>query len=63
LTLARADHYLKSPKHSREIMPEFKNDWALLEAARVNSTISTTANNGASPSGSHATVVSFSQIQ
>ena len=63
LTLARADHYLKSPKHSREIMPEFKNDWALLEAARVNSTTSTVANSGVSPNGTRATVVSFSQIQ
>jgi hypothetical protein len=37
LTLARANHYLKSPKHSREIMPDFKNDWALLQSARNNS--------------------------
>ena len=44
LTLARADHYLKSPKHSREIMPDFKNDWALLQAARINSSTSTAAN-------------------
>jgi hypothetical protein len=63
LTLARADHYLKSPKHSREIMPEFKNDWALLQAARVNSTTSTAAISGAPPNGARATVVSFSQIQ
>jgi len=63
LTLARADHYLKSPKHSREIMPEFKNDWALLEAARTNSTTSTSVNNGMPSSGARATVVSFSQIQ
>src|SRR5277367_638087 len=62
LTLARADHYLKCPKHSREIMPEFKNDWTLLEAARVNSTTSTAANS-ASPSAARATVVSFTQIQ
>jgi len=44
ITLARVDHYLKSPKHSREIMPEFKEDWALLQAARMNSSISTAAN-------------------
>ena len=37
LILARANHYLKSPKHSREIMPDFKDDWALLQSARVNS--------------------------
>lgn len=40
LTLARANHYLNSPKHSREIMPDFKNDWALLESARVNTSTS-----------------------
>ena len=44
LTLARADHYLKSPKHSREIMPEFKDDWALLEEARSNSSVATASN-------------------
>jgi len=37
LTLARTDHYLKSPKHSREIMPEFRSDWDLLELTRANS--------------------------
>jgi hypothetical protein len=63
LTLARADHYLKSPKHSREIMPEFKSDWALLEAARVNSATSTAANNSMPSGSARATVVSFSQIQ
>ncbi|MGC2887872.1 MAG: hypothetical protein WB627_02320 [Candidatus Acidiferrum sp.] len=53
MILARADHYLKSPKHSREVMPEFKGDWALLQAARINSSISTAANSsGASPSAS-----------
>ena len=35
LTLARAAYYLKSPKHSREILPDFKNDWALLQSARA----------------------------
>ncbi|MGH9740728.1 MAG: hypothetical protein ACRD51_00070 [Candidatus Acidiferrum sp.] len=43
LILARTNHYLKSPKHSREIMPDFKTDWALLQAARINSSISTAA--------------------
>lgn len=43
ITLARTDHYLKSPKHSREIMPEFKEDWSLLQAARFNSSTSTAA--------------------
>jgi hypothetical protein len=63
MTLARADHYLKSPKHSREIMPEFKNDWALLEAARINSSTSTAANNTILPGNARATAISFGQIQ
>jgi hypothetical protein len=32
--LARIDRVLKSPKHSRETMPEFKDDWAYLQYAR-----------------------------
>jgi hypothetical protein len=35
LLLARVDAVLKSPKHSRETMMEFKEDWALLEYARM----------------------------
>jgi hypothetical protein len=35
LLLARVSHVLKSPKHSRETMLEFKQDWALLQYARV----------------------------
>jgi hypothetical protein len=35
LLLARVDQVLKSPKHSRETMVEFKQDWALLEYART----------------------------
>jgi hypothetical protein len=62
LTLARADHYLKSPKHSREIMPDFKNDWALLEAARMNSATSTAANDNLPSGNTRATAVSFSPI-
>ncbi len=62
LTLARAHHYLNSPKHSREIMPDFRNDWALLQAARLNSSTSTAAN-GTLPSGStRATAFSFAPI-
>jgi len=34
LLLARVDQVLKSPKHRRETMAEFKEDWALLEHAR-----------------------------
>jgi hypothetical protein len=33
--LARVDAILKSPKHSRETMLEFKEDWALLQYARM----------------------------
>lgn len=36
-TLARAGYYLKSPKHSRETLPEFKGDWASLQSARIYS--------------------------
>jgi hypothetical protein len=63
LTLARANHYLNSPKHSREIMPDFKNDWALLQAARINSSASLAANTTLPPGGARATVASFSQDQ
>jgi len=35
LLLARVDAALKSPKHSRETMLEFKEDWALLEYAHM----------------------------
>ncbi|MGH9713202.1 MAG: hypothetical protein ACRD5M_07880 [Candidatus Acidiferrales bacterium] len=34
LILARTHSVLKSPKHSRETMLEFKNDWELLQYAR-----------------------------
>jgi hypothetical protein len=63
LTLARADHYLKSPKHSREIMPDFKNDWALLQAARVNSSISAAANIILPSGNSRVASVSFGHLQ
>lgn len=35
LMLARNDRILKSPKHSRETMTEFKQDWAGLQYARA----------------------------
>jgi hypothetical protein len=63
LTLARADHYLKSPKHSREIMPDFKNDWALLQAARINSSISAAANIILPSGNTRVASVSFGQLQ
>jgi hypothetical protein len=33
--LARADRVLKSSKHCRETLPEFKDDWKLLQDARA----------------------------
>jgi len=36
VALARADHYLKSPQHSRETLVEFKQDWDVLLSARAN---------------------------
>jgi hypothetical protein len=36
VVLARIGHVLKSPKHSRESMVEFRNDWNLLESVRAN---------------------------
>lgn len=59
VTLARANHYLKSPKHSREIMPDFKRDWSLLESARINSSIAT-ATNGPASSGTRGVSYSLS---
>jgi hypothetical protein len=35
LLLARIDHVLKSPKHSRETMVEFQKDWNLMQEARL----------------------------
>jgi len=36
LMLARVDHVLSSPKHSRENIVELKRDWELLDRARTN---------------------------
>jgi len=38
--LARIERELKSPKHSRETMPEFKDDWAYLQYARKRYSLS-----------------------
>jgi len=35
ILLARVNRMLKSPKHSRETMPQLKDDWDLLQRARV----------------------------
>jgi hypothetical protein len=45
LVLARVGRVLKSPKHSRESMAEFKHDWNLLQSVPVYS-----ARNGANSS-------------
>ena len=63
LILARANHYLKSPKHSREIMPDFKNDWAILQSARVNSTTSVLANAVPQPANTRTVALSGGTIQ
>ncbi|MGA8142864.1 MAG: hypothetical protein WB987_03120 [Candidatus Acidiferrales bacterium] len=47
LLLARVAYVLKSPKHSRETMLEFKEDWALLQYARMR--ISAARATGESP--------------
>lgn len=40
LLLARVQQVLKSPKHGRETMLEFRQDWALLQTARTLNSIS-----------------------
>jgi hypothetical protein len=62
LTLARANHYLKSPKHSREIMPDFKNDWALVQSARINIS-PTLALGNLSPANSGSTAAALTPNQ
>jgi hypothetical protein len=44
--LARLDRVLDSPKHSRETMLEFKQDWALLGRARENHVVSVASVSG-----------------
>ena len=39
LLLWRANGVLKSPKHSREMMPEFEKDWELLQRARLKNAL------------------------
>ncbi len=49
LILARADRILKSPARSRETMPEFKDDWNLLEDARMKISASFPSSGAAGP--------------
>ncbi|HTS13264.1 MAG TPA: hypothetical protein VMH00_14200 [Candidatus Limnocylindrales bacterium] len=51
LVLARIGDELKSPKHARETMVEFRQDWDLLSDARLNHSTSVTAS-ADSPSSS-----------
>jgi hypothetical protein len=57
LVLARVGHVLKSPKHSRESMVEFRRDWKLLESARLNRT-SALAKAATQPAGRGGSVLS-----
>lgn len=41
IILARVNRVLKSPSHSREMIPEFESDWSLLQQARERVTLST----------------------
>ena len=59
LLLWRADGVLRSAKHRRETMPEFENDWELLQQARLQNAVVTAkdrvpdrvAKGGVSPEG------------
>ena len=61
LLLARVDAILKSPKHSRETMIEFKEDWALLEYARMRIASSGPLADSLSSQGAVATAASNGQ--
>ena len=63
IALARAGHYLKSPKHSREIMPDFKDDWARVQAARINSSTYTVGSGPATSPTTRAAAISPGQDQ
>jgi hypothetical protein len=56
LFLTRAERVLKSPKHSRETMLEFKKDWALLQCAHMKSAVSA-ANTVMPAAGTHNTIM------
>ena len=59
LILARNEHVLKSPKHGRETMLEFRRDWELLQSARVKNSISVASTSGPARS-SHGSIDSES---
>ncbi len=53
LLLARAGRVLKSPRHGRETMLEFQQDWALLQDARTTDSVS--AARGGTPATNQTT--------
>jgi hypothetical protein len=53
--LARTAGVLKSPKHSRETMQEFKQDWTNLQRASAESNM-ISAGNATAPNGAHGTL-------
>jgi len=55
LLLARVGRVLKSPRHGRETMLEFQEDWALLQEARTTNSVSA-ARGGAAASEPTATI-------
>jgi len=63
VTLARAEHYLNSPKHSRETMPYFRNDWWLLESAHASVASSSVTASAAPAAGSRASAAAASSFQ
>jgi hypothetical protein len=60
LVLARVRSVLKSPKHGRENMVEFKQDWMLLQHARARNVADFILSRTAQPSAPVAETVSYS---
>ena len=58
LLLARINYVLKSPKHSRETMLEFKQDWSLLQSSGMKNGISLART--VKPGGTHSAMVPVS---
>ena len=56
LLLERVGRILKSPKHGRETMLEFREDWALWQDARAQNSVSVA--HGGTPTGSQTAALS-----
>jgi hypothetical protein len=56
LLLARVGRVLKSPRHGRETMLEFQEDWALLQDARAKNLVSAAGGGTSAPSQTTATI-------